>query len=85
MSEFQLPRRVDKYEHHSVEVTVLSEIKGQHRQHCLCYNGCKFFKPGTSENCEIAKATFKNCVTFNIVTPVYECPKYARLAAKEGK
>jgi hypothetical protein len=69
---------IEKYIHHGVEVSVQSELKGKHRAHCLCFQNCRFFFPDDPEkNCEIAKANFKNCVDYNLVLPVYECPKYA--------
>lgn len=66
------------YEHHGTVVSVNPELKGKHRDHCLCFQGCARFKPGTSENCEIAQAVYKNCVDFGIVTPVWECPQFAK-------
>jgi hypothetical protein len=76
---FQLaePRlAVTQYEHHGALVSVQSLLKGRHREHCLCYQGCVRFKPGQPGNCEIAQALYENCVRFNIVTPVWECPKF---------
>jgi hypothetical protein len=67
---------VERYEHHGGEVWVRADLKGRHREHCLCYRGCPKFKPGEAENCEIADAVYQNCVTFNVVTPVWECPVY---------
>ena len=54
---------------------VFEELKGKHKDHCLCFK-CDAFKPMTPENCKIAQATFDNCVKFNTVTPMYECPMY---------
>lgn len=68
--------KTDKYEHHGVEVSVVAAVKGQHRDHCLCYT-CGRFAPGTAEHCPIARRIYENCVEHNVVTPVYECPKYA--------
>lgn len=68
--------KIEKYVHHGCEVNVVSVVKGQHRSHCLCFLRCKHFKPGEKDNCEIAEATYQNCVKFNTVTPVYECPKF---------
>ncbi len=64
------------YEHHGATVSVQEENKGKHREHCLCFQGCSRFKPGTPDNCQIAQAVYHNCVEFNIVTPVWECPQY---------
>lgn len=68
-----------KYVHHDTEVSVQEEMLGKHREHCLCYQGCKFFKPETRKgNCGIANAIYKNCVLYGVVTPVWECPKYEK-------
>ena len=66
---------IEKYEHHGKEVSVQSELKGLHREHCLCFQ-CDRFKIGQENNCSIAKQLYHLCVTFNLVTPVYECPEF---------
>ena len=66
----------EKYIHHGKQVVVISDLKGKHREHCLCFGGCKHFKPGEPDNCEIANDNFQLCLKHNIVTPVFECPKY---------
>ena len=68
--------KTEKYIHHGAEVTVLSHVKGKHRENCLCYANCQFFKLGQSDNCEIAKENYALCVKWNLTTPVFECPKY---------
>jgi hypothetical protein len=35
---------IEKYEHHQGVVSVRSDLKGKHRDHCLCYH-CEKFKP----------------------------------------
>jgi len=66
-----------KYNHHGTKVTVREDLKGKHREHCLCWRGCKHFHPDNrEENCVIAIRTYDNCADHNIVTPVWECPKY---------
>ena len=70
---------IERYTHHGVEVAVQSELKGLHREHCLCHK-CELFKPASADNCEIAQATFVNCVKFGTTTPMYECPKFVELA-----
>ena len=62
-----------KYLHHDVEVRVRADLKGLHRDHCLCHE-CEKFAPGAIENCHIAAAVFGNCVKYNLCTPVWECP-----------
>lgn len=70
--------KIEKYNHHGADVSVRSDLKGRHVEHCLCWQGCKHFAPGKPENCEIAQAVYKNCVQFNIVTPMWECPRFAQ-------
>ena len=67
---------VEKYIHHGYEVSVVTSVKGKNRAICLCWLGCKHFKPGSEENCEIAKQAYALCVEYNLTTPVTECPKY---------
>lgn len=64
-----------EYEHHGGIVKVDARHKGRHREHCLCYH-CDSFKPGEPDQCPIAQAIYENCVKFNVVTPVWECPEY---------
>lgn len=62
----------------AVDVVVQSALKGKHRARCLCFLGCVHFNPADpARNCEIAQAVYGNCVKFDIVTPVWECPKFA--------
>lgn len=68
-----------EYDHHGTVVSVQENLKGLHREHCLCWLGCKKFKPQDREgNCVIANALYKNCVDFNVVTPVLECPDFEK-------
>lgn len=65
----------EKYVHHGKEVTVVSELKGKHRDVCLCYS-CVNFHPGAENNCPIARKVYSLCVEENLTTPVIECPAY---------
>ena len=69
-------KTTEKYVHHGAKVSVFSAWKGQHRGFCLCHNQCKFFKPGTPENCPLAQELYEYDVRNGMVTPVMECPKY---------
>jgi len=60
------------YTHHGAEVAVDEELKGKHREHCLCYR-CSRFKPNTPENCDYSEQHFRTCKINNMVMPVYEC------------
>lgn len=64
------------YNHHGVDVSVQRHLQGLHRQHCLCFQKCMYFKPNTPDNCQIAQDNFEVCKKHNLTTPVYECPKY---------
>jgi hypothetical protein len=68
--------KVERYEHHGAVVAVQSELKGKHREHCLCWSCAEFRPDDPHANCPIARAVFAVCVEHNLVTPVYECPKY---------
>ena len=63
------------YEHHGFMVVVDEELKGKHRQHCLCFR-CEYFVPNQKINCQIAQRLFKICQKFGLVTPVYECSMF---------
>lgn len=67
---------IERYKHHGQEVYVISAVKGKHRDHCLCHQGCKHFAPGEPHNCQIAQDNFRNCLKHSTVQPVYECPQY---------
>jgi hypothetical protein len=60
-----------------VDVAVIPENKGKHRDNCLCYQRCRFFKPeNIAENCALAQHLFEYDVLNDIVTPVWECAVY---------
>jgi hypothetical protein len=66
----------EKYEHHGKEVWVIKSLRGQHRDHCLCFS-CEKFNPGLPEqNCPIANLLYGVCIAHNLTTPVYECPQF---------
>lgn len=65
-----------RYEHHGRHVAVDDKLKGTHRDHCLCFQ-CQLFIPERpSLNCPMANLLFAVDCAFNLVTPVYECPKF---------
>lgn len=69
-----MPKYVE-YEHHGVSVMVREDLKGRHREFCLCYS-CKYFHPGEDDNCPTAHRVFRTCVNEGVVTPVWECPLF---------
>lgn len=72
-----------QYWHHGRMNWVRLDLKGKHRQMCLCYD-CAKFKPNSPDNCHIAKCTYANCVTFNTVTPIVECPQFEKKTSSGG-
>lgn len=66
----------EKYDHHGNEVWVKSDLKGKHREHCLCHSCKKLDISDRKKNCSIANALYKNCVKFKLVIPVWECPNF---------
>ncbi|MCK5600544.1 hypothetical protein KAR91_01675 [Candidatus Pacearchaeota archaeon] len=67
----------EQYWHHKVLLWVRADLKGRHRDHCLCFD-CKLFHPGSKANCPIAQRVYENCVDCNIVTPMWECPQFTQ-------
>ncbi len=69
-------RRFETCIHHSnLRVWVRSDLKGKHRDHCLCFD-CKKFRPGLKGNCHTAQMLYEVCVEHDLVTPVWECRKF---------
>jgi hypothetical protein len=64
------------YEHHENMVYVRSDLKGKHRDYCLCFNCTKLDIEGLKKNCTIANALYKLCVKYSLTTPVFECPAF---------
>ena len=65
----------EKYEHHGTPVWTRKDLKGTHRDSCLCHK-CTKFKPGEVCNCPAAQANYEVCVEYDMTTPVYECPEF---------
>jgi hypothetical protein len=76
--------KYEKYKHHGQEVWVRSDLKGKHREHCLCMFCKKLDVLNRHKNCPIANAVFKNCKQFNLVTPMWECPKFEEKTQEEN-
>ena len=73
-----------KYNHHGKDVWVHTELRGKHRDHCLCFQCSKFKPDNRAENCPIANKVYANCVQYNIVSPVWECPDFVPNIPTEG-
>lgn len=65
-----------QYEHHGNMVWVREDLKGKHREICLCWACKKFHLNNPSADCKIARDTFENCQKHGLVTPVLECPEF---------
>ena len=65
-----------KVEKFGKTLSVQAHLLGKHREHCLCWSGCKHFKPGEDDNCEIAKKLLQFDIDNGVTTPVWECIKY---------
>lgn len=74
-----------QYEHYGSMNWVRKDLKGKHRDNCLCYS-CEKFKPnpeGANENCVMANIFYNLCVAFDVVLPVWECKEF--VLKKENK
>lgn len=68
--------KVVQYTHRGNRVFARKDLKGKHREHCLCYS-CACFSPADiASNCPIANDISHLCTTYGIATPVYECPDF---------
>jgi hypothetical protein len=67
--------RVIKYGHHKTRNSVRKNLKGKHKEYNLCWS-CDYFHPQTKMNCEISQDHYKFCIKNNVVSPVFECPKF---------
>ena len=70
--------KIIQYEHHGAMVSVDEDLKGKHREHCLCFR-CDFFHPDSPENCDKAEQNYRACRINDMVMPVYECLKFFSL------
>ena len=68
--------KFEQYDHHGRMVWAMKDLRGKHRQHCLCFS-CANFKPGLPEsNCPLANLNYAVCLAEGLTLPVYECPKF---------
>jgi hypothetical protein len=69
----------ERYSHHGNMVWVRSDLKGKHREHCLCFE-CKRFNAEYPENkCRLADHLYTFCRLTGCVTPMYECQMFEAL------
>jgi hypothetical protein len=67
--------KTEVYEHHGNKVHVNSELKGKHREICLCF-ACKKLDVTGANNCPIAAELYQLCIKHHLTTLVIECPVY---------
>jgi len=65
-----------KYKHHGIDVSVREDLKGKHRDHCLCWACAKFKPEDRDSNCQIANLLYNFDVLHKVTTPVWECKKF---------
>jgi len=66
----------EKYIHHGSETWVRSEIKGKHREYCLCFSCDKFNLTDREKNCPKANMLYALDVALKMTTPVFECEDF---------
>lgn len=71
-----MSKQYEQYEHHGNQVMVRCDLKGKHRDFCLCWKCNKFKVDDPDNKCKTADAVFQNCLKFKIVTPMWECPDF---------
>jgi hypothetical protein len=64
------------YEHRSKQVAVRKDLRGQHRDYCLCYQCEKFYPQYREGNCGIANELYLLNCKCGITTPVWECQEF---------
>lgn len=65
-----------KYKHHGKEVSVREDLKGKHREYCLCWKCAKFFPDDKKKSCPIANRLFELDIDNIVTTPVWECADF---------
>lgn len=74
----------EQYKHHGRSVWVRSDLRGTHREHCLCFS-CDMFTPEDREsNCPLANLLYALCVETGMTTPVFECPQFFKKEEKDN-
>lgn len=64
-----------KYIHHDKKVSVREDLKGKHRDYCLCFS-CEKFSSVMEDNCKITNHIFSLDQALNVTTPVWECGSF---------
>jgi hypothetical protein len=73
------------YKHFDTLVAVRNDLKGKHREFCLCFR-CGRFSPDDKEmNCPMAELLFSIDKFFHLTTPVWECPQFINKISGDDK
>ncbi len=64
------------YMHHGEAMAVDEDMKGKHREHCLCYRCARFNPENRENNCTVANLLYAVDCACGMVTPVWECSKF---------
>jgi len=65
-----------EYLHHGKLMNVEENLKGKHREYCLCYKCSKLDISDREKNCKIANKLYQFCIDNNVTTPVFECMEF---------
>ena len=68
--------KIIRYIHHDQNMAVDSELKGKHKEHCLCYRCLYFWPEIPQKSCSVANILHNLNVTCGLVTPVWECTDF---------
>ena len=66
--------QIEEYDHHGRTVKVRTDLKGKHRDFCLCHRCAKLDITSREKNCPIANELYALCCKHGLTTPVFECP-----------
>lgn len=65
-----------KYNHYGFDVVVRSDLKGAHKDNCLCFDCDRFFINDPQKKCKKANMLYAFCCLTGMTTPVFECPDF---------
>lgn len=68
--------QIETYYHHGALVKVRSDLKGRHRDFCLCHSCGKLDITDRQANCPKANMLYALCCLCGMTTPVFECPDF---------
>jgi hypothetical protein len=70
--------KIIKFDHHGAIVSCREDLKGKHREYCLCFQCDKLFVDDLDKNCKIAQALFRLDILAEITTPVFYCKEFVQ-------